>query len=88
MDKLKQHRWPGNVRELENLMRRLAALCPHEMIGDELIAMELADAAPLRRRLAAPAGAGDPGAKQWSATSASSSPRTMTAWARQTSMTG
>ena len=25
---LQQHRWPGNVRELENLMRRLAALCP------------------------------------------------------------
>ena len=28
-----RHRWPGNVRELENLMRRLAALCPDEMIG-------------------------------------------------------
>ena len=28
LDRLRQHRWPGNVRELENLMRRLAALCP------------------------------------------------------------
>ena len=33
VDRLKQHGWPGNVRELENLMRRLAALCPDETIG-------------------------------------------------------
>ncbi|HSF94591.1 MAG TPA: nitrogen regulation protein NR(I) [Thermohalobaculum sp.] len=30
--RLKEHNWPGNVRELENLMRRLAALCPDEQI--------------------------------------------------------
>ena len=33
VDQLKRYGWPGNVRELENLMRRLAALCPHETIG-------------------------------------------------------
>src|SRR3954468_16328210 len=35
VDRLKRYSWPGNVRELENLMRRLAALCPPEMIGAE-----------------------------------------------------
>ena len=29
---LKRYRWPGNVRELENLIRRLAALYPQEVI--------------------------------------------------------
>src|SRR6201996_3638677 len=46
VDSLKQHNWPGNVRELENLMRRLAALCPEEVIGAEVIAAELADPSP------------------------------------------
>jgi two-component system nitrogen regulation response regulator GlnG len=46
MDQLKTHRWPGNVRELENLMRRLAALCPDETIGGAVIAAELAEAVP------------------------------------------
>jgi len=41
IDRLRQHRWPGNVRELENLMRRLAALYPQEMITDEVISIEL-----------------------------------------------
>jgi two-component system nitrogen regulation response regulator GlnG len=45
-DRLKTHRWPGNVRELENLMRRLAALCPDETIGGAVIAAELAEALP------------------------------------------
>jgi two-component system nitrogen regulation response regulator GlnG len=45
VDKLKQYNWPGNVRELENLMRRLAALCPTDMIGADQIAAELADVA-------------------------------------------
>ncbi len=43
VDRLKQHGWPGNVRELENLMRRLAALCPEEVINAEVIEAELAD---------------------------------------------
>ena len=46
VEKLKQYNWPGNVRELENLMRRLAALCPTEVIGADSIATELADSAP------------------------------------------
>src|ERR1700678_2322780 len=44
VEKLKQHTWPGNVRELENLMRRLSALCPTEVIGADSISTELADA--------------------------------------------
>ena len=41
IDRLRSHRWPGNVRELENLMRRLAALYPQEIITEEVIAAEL-----------------------------------------------
>src|SRR6185312_9109063 len=43
---LQPYSWPGNVRELENLMRRLAALCPTETIGADSITPELAEAAP------------------------------------------
>ena len=43
IDALRRHRWPGNVRELENLMRRLAALCPDEVIGAASIQAELAE---------------------------------------------
>jgi len=41
MDRLKRHRWPGNVRELENLVRRLAALYPQEVITAAIIEQEL-----------------------------------------------
>jgi len=41
IQRLKEHSWPGNVRELENLMRRLAALCPDEQIPAETISAEL-----------------------------------------------
>ncbi|HVC62271.1 MAG TPA: nitrogen regulation protein NR(I) [Acetobacteraceae bacterium] len=54
VDKLKQHNWPGNVRELENLMRRLAALCPNDLVGVDSVAAELADAAPPSSQAAAP----------------------------------
>ncbi len=40
---LRAHRWPGNVRELENVMRRLAALCPDEVITAETVLPELHD---------------------------------------------
>jgi two-component system nitrogen regulation response regulator GlnG len=46
VERLKDYAWPGNVRELENLTRRLAALYPQETIGEEVIAAELAEAAP------------------------------------------
>jgi two-component system nitrogen regulation response regulator GlnG len=45
VDRLRQHRWPGNVRELENVMQRLAALYPQEVIGGEVINAELAELA-------------------------------------------
>ena len=46
IDRLRQYNWPGNVREVENLMRRLAALCPEETITAEVIAVELTDVVP------------------------------------------
>src|ERR1700677_2122603 len=46
VEALRGYRWPGNVRELENVMRRLAALCPDEMIGAATIRAELAEPLP------------------------------------------
>ena len=43
VEALRAHRWPGNVRELENLMRRLAALWPDEVITEEAIRPELVE---------------------------------------------
>jgi two-component system nitrogen regulation response regulator GlnG len=45
LDRLKRYRWPGNVRELENLVRRLAALYPQEVIGSLVIEQELSQPA-------------------------------------------
>jgi two-component system nitrogen regulation response regulator GlnG len=45
MERLKRYRWPGNVRELENLVRRLAALYPQEVIGAATIDAELSQPA-------------------------------------------
>jgi two-component system, NtrC family, nitrogen regulation response regulator GlnG len=39
---LKAYSWPGNVRELENIVRRMAALCPQETITAPIIETELA----------------------------------------------
>ena len=44
IEALHRHRWPGNVRELENVMRRLAALCPDEVISAAVIRAELTEA--------------------------------------------
>ncbi len=38
---LRRQSWTGNVRELENLMRRLAILCPEEQISATLVGTEL-----------------------------------------------
>ena len=46
VERLKEHPWPGNARELENLMRRLAALYPQEVIGADAVANELVEAGP------------------------------------------
>ena len=46
VEALQAYRWPGNVRELENVMRRLAALCPDEVIGAAAVRAELTDAEP------------------------------------------
>ncbi len=45
LERLKRYRWPGNVRELENLVRRLAALHPQEVIGAAIIDSELSQPA-------------------------------------------
>ncbi len=47
MDRMKRYRWPGNIRELENLIRRLAALYPQEVIGEGLVEAELGSDAPV-----------------------------------------
>ncbi len=44
-ERLKRYRWPGNVRELENLVRRLSALYPQEVIGASIIDAELSEPA-------------------------------------------
>ncbi|MTH96877.1 nitrogen regulation protein NR(I) [Roseibium sp. RKSG952] len=38
---LRRYRWPGNIRELENLIRRLAALYPQDVITEGLLEHEL-----------------------------------------------
>jgi len=52
VERLRRYRWPGNVRELENLIRRLAALYPQDVITESIIEGEL-DQTPVE------AGAGD-----------------------------
>jgi two-component system nitrogen regulation response regulator GlnG len=41
VERLRRYRWPGNVRELENLIRRLAALYPQDVITESIIEAEL-----------------------------------------------
>jgi two-component system nitrogen regulation response regulator GlnG len=46
IDRLRRYRWPGNVRELENLVRRLSALYPQDVISAALIEQELSQPSP------------------------------------------
>ena len=57
LDRLRRYRWPGNIRELENLIRRLAALCPEDVITSEHIEGELER--PFQDTPPEPAGDGD-----------------------------
>ncbi|MCW2274351.1 nitrogen regulation protein NR(I) [Rhodoblastus acidophilus] len=41
LDRLKRYKWPGNIRELENLVRRLAALYPQDIISEQIVVSEL-----------------------------------------------
>ncbi|WP_176083036.1 nitrogen regulation protein NR(I) [Martelella sp. HB161492] len=41
IDAMKGYGWPGNVRELENLVRRLMALYPQDVITREIVEQEL-----------------------------------------------
>ncbi len=45
LDRMKRYRWPGNVRELENLIRRLAALYPQDVITANIVDVELSEPA-------------------------------------------
>jgi two-component system nitrogen regulation response regulator GlnG len=46
IERMKRYHWPGNVRELENMVRRVAALHPEDVLTAEIIEAELAEAAP------------------------------------------
>ncbi len=47
LERLQRHDWPGNVRELQNLMSRLATLCPEEAITAQIVDRELLGARPI-----------------------------------------
>jgi two-component system nitrogen regulation response regulator GlnG len=46
LELMKAYAWPGNVRELENLIRRLMALYPQDVITREIIESELRSDVP------------------------------------------
>jgi two-component system, NtrC family, nitrogen regulation response regulator GlnG len=56
LERLKAYSWPGNIRELENLIRRLAALYPHDVVTGPAIDAELdiRSAADDAQRITAP----------------------------------
>lgn len=46
LEALKLHSWPGNVRELQNLVKRIVALCPDEVVDRRVIEVELSTPDP------------------------------------------
>ncbi len=66
LERMKRYRWPGNIRELENLIRRLAALYPQEVVTDQLVESELGAEFPVlaqpRPAASRPEGSGGNGA--------------------------
>jgi two-component system nitrogen regulation response regulator GlnG len=58
LERLQEHLWPGNIRELENLVRRLVALHPDDVITAEAVEAELVGA---KRSQPAPAPATETG---------------------------
>ena len=46
IERIKRYHWPGNVRELENMVRRLAALHPEDVLTASIVETELAETAP------------------------------------------
>jgi len=46
LEMMKAYAWPGNVRELENIVRRLMALYPQDVITREIIEQELRSDVP------------------------------------------
>ncbi len=54
LERMKRYRWPGNIRELENLIRRLTALYPQEVITEPLVEAELGFETPVGQMRQAP----------------------------------
>jgi two-component system nitrogen regulation response regulator GlnG len=48
MQMLQTARWPGNIRELENIVRRICALCPDDVISETTVGEELHRAVPVQ----------------------------------------
>jgi two-component system nitrogen regulation response regulator GlnG len=46
IERAKHYHWPGNVRELENVIRRMSALHPEEVLTATMMDSELAETAP------------------------------------------